>query len=71
MHLFSDSGERQEDAARQGDQFSPLRACVVSEAKCKKIGRVEGRNSCILLSERGLDGRDGGGLNIVTTKEEE
>lgn len=70
MHLFSDSGERQEDAARQGDQFSPLRACVVSKAKCRKIGGVEGRNSFILISERGLDGRDGSDLSIFTTKAE-
>ena len=70
MHLFSDSGERQEDAARQGDQFSPLRACVVSKAKCRKIGGVEGRNSFILISERGLNGRDGSDLSIFTTKAE-
>lgn len=57
MHLFSDSGGRQEGTARQGDQFSPQWACVVSPAKCRKIVRVEGWNSCILLSKRGLDGR--------------
>lgn len=56
MHLFNDSGERLEDY-KQGDQFSPLRTCVVSPAKCRKIGRVEGRKSCILLSEEDLDGR--------------
>lgn len=32
---------------KQGDKFSPLRACVVSPAKRREIVRVEGRNSCI------------------------
>lgn len=57
MHLLTDSGERQEGTARQGDQFSPPRACVVSLAKCREIVRVEGWNSCILPSEKGLDER--------------
>lgn len=63
MHLFSDSGEGAEDF-REGDQFSSLRACVVSSAKCRKAVRVVGQTSSILLSERSLDGRVYHGLSM-------